>query len=105
LQGKEIIPKNQLYPVATAARVANTAKTDSTSGIILYPNPATGSFWLKFNAKQARIIIYDVSGREVMPARIIQSGSPVNIADLKAGLYLIYIDINGVRITKHLIKG
>lgn len=105
LQGKEIIPKNQLYPVVSAARVVNTVKTDTTSGVILYPNPTTNSFWLRFNAKQARIIVYDVCGREVMPSRIIQSGSPVNITDLKSGLYLIYIDINGVRITKHLIKG
>jgi hypothetical protein len=104
LQGKEIIPKNQLYPVASAARVANTAKADTTSGITLYPNPAAGSFWLKFNAKQARIIIYDVLGHEVMPVKVIQSGESINISRLKEGHYLIRINVNGVSVTKQLIK-
>lgn len=108
-QPKEIIPKNQLYAVSpTLANTSLAVSQSEVSGnkdIILYPNPAAGSIQLKFNARQARIIIYDVLGRQVMPQTIIQSDKPVNIANLKDGLYLIQIDVNGVKTTKHLVKG
>jgi hypothetical protein len=103
-QPKEIVPKNQLYPAAlSAARLAVAASASNTT-TILYPNPAAGSFRLKFNAAQARIVVYDVLGREVIPSKVIYSNQAIDISHLKEGVYLIQMDVNGVRTTKSLRK-
>lgn len=107
-QGKELIPKNQLYATALSLANSNVAvtheKTAAEKDIILYPNPAAGNVRLKFSAKQAKMIIYDALGRQVVPARIIHSGQPVNISHLQPGVYLVQLDVNGVKTTKHLVK-
>jgi hypothetical protein len=108
-QPKEIIPKNQLYAVAATASNARMAISSKEplvkdDNVILYPNPSAGSIRLRFKGKQARMVIYNTSGQVVMPARMIQHDQAVNVSHLQDGLYLVQVDINGVRTTKHLLK-
>lgn len=108
LQGKEIIPKNQLY--ATSLTLVNSSlataheQAITRKDIVIYPNPAATHVRLKFNAKQVKIIIYDALGRQVTPARLVYPGQEISTAQLRPGVYLIQIDINGVKTTKHLVK-
>lgn len=109
-QPKEIIPKNQLYAVATSvpgAQMVISPKKALSAGndVVLYPNPASGNIRLKFKGKTGKMVIYDVSGQVVAPAKNIASDQAVDISNLKDGLYLIQLDVNGVRTTKHLFKG
>lgn len=109
-QPKEIIPKNQLYAAASAVSNARTAiaskhAAEKNDNVILYPNPSAGNIRLKFRGRQAKMVIYDVSGQIVVPASVIRNDQAVDISHLKDGLYLIQIDVNGVRTTKHLFKG
>ncbi|TWI86395.1 PA14 domain-containing protein [Chitinophaga japonensis] len=111
-QPKEIIPQHQLYATPSAAAGARMMMVNSKPAagednrdILLYPNPASGNIRLQFKGKQARMIMYDVSGQVVMPARIISSGEAVDISTLQDGLYLIRIEVDGVTTTKRLFKG
>lgn len=109
-QPKEIIPKNQLYATVSTASNARTAiaskhAAEKNDNVILYPNPSAGNIRLKFRGRQAKMVIYDVSGQIVVPASMIRNDQAVDISHLKDGLYLIQIDVNGVRTTKHLFKG
>ncbi|MBC9797100.1 PA14 domain-containing protein [Sinomicrobium weinanense] len=103
-QPKEIIPRNQLY---SAGRTI-TVRTENTSGqgtnAILYPNPASGDLRLQFDAQKARMTVYDMSGRMVIPAMAVRPDEPVDISRLKMGQYIVRFHINGKETTKHLIK-
>jgi hypothetical protein len=109
-QPKEIVPASQLYASASAlgnnllAAAAKEAVMTNEKDVVLYPNPATGSVWLKFAGRQAKVIVYDVLGRQVLPSRTISAGQPLNISGLQKGVYLIQLDVNGVKTTKHLVK-
>jgi hypothetical protein len=109
-QPKEIIPRNQLYSLSTGIPndqivISPKTKLKGADNILLYPNPASGSIRLKFPAKKARMVIYDVSGQVIIPAKMIEPDKPVDISELKDGLYLIQVEANGVSTTKHLYKG
>lgn len=108
-QGKEIIPKNQLYATSAALTAANLALAGKDThtmekNILLYPNPAQSSVRLQFNAKQARMSIFDAVGRQVAPARIVSNGQTIDVSRLPTGVYLIQLDINGTKTVKHLVK-
>lgn len=103
-QVKEIVPKNQLYSVGLSASSLAVASPAVSGKVILYPNPASGSVRLKFNAAQARIVVYDMLGRTVIPSRVVYSNQAIDISALKEGVYLIQVDVNGVRTTKHLVS-
>lgn len=107
-QGKEIIPRNQLYAaplsLITNSVAATFNKAADTKDITLYPNPASDHVRLKFNAKQAKATIYDALGRQVSAARTISSNQQISTSQLKPGVYIIQIDINGVKTSKHFVK-
>jgi hypothetical protein len=101
-QVKEIVPKNQLYPAALSPALLAVTSHATNSNVVLYPNPAAGSVRLKFNAAQAKIVVFDVLGREVIPLKIIHSNQAIDISHLKEGVYLIQMNVNGVKTTKSL---
>lgn len=107
-QGKEIVPQAQLYTVPLLnARVA-TVKPSSIeipSQLSIYPNPAGSTVRIRFTGKQAKLSIFNSIGQEVAPVRTIQPDEAVDVSKLKAGVYLIQLDIDGVRVTRQLVKG
>lgn len=105
-QVKEIIPTNQLYTTGLTgtARVAALQPATTATKVMIYPNPTSNDVHLQFNATQAKVTIFDLLGRQVMPARPVQSGETLNISALPQGAYLITIDANGTRTTKTVVK-
>ena len=82
-----------------------------SSGLVIYPNPASASLNLKFNLTKSEIInlkITDGSGR-IIEKRMIQANNgititSINIEKLSKGLYFLETTINGVKERTSFIK-
>gem|GEM_PF-2541209 len=83
------------FGVGSPTSVQNT-KGKNNSDITVYPNPATGNIILKGIAKNDRVAVYDVSGKNVVSWNIVNEQQSFNISALKAGYYLAHVlDSNG----------
>lgn len=81
-----------------------TSLSEEKAGSFLYPNPTHGSIQLTYSGKRASLSIHDALGHEVVPATAVQSGETVDIAHLDKGLYLVQVEVDGVRRTERIIK-
>jgi len=73
------------------------------AGISVYPNPASGTLNVKWNAANAgtaTVSIADVTGRQVLKTNVDMSQAsgtaPVSLNGISAGIYMINIKANGV---------
>ena len=83
----------------TEAQTANTPHF-ATVNISMFPNPAYESFSLNIS-EIAEIVIYDLAGRIVKTAT--HNNNAISVTDLKAGIYLVHIEVEGKTITQKLI--
>jgi hypothetical protein len=73
--------------------------SDKTAAI--YPNPANNRFAIR-GIKQSDLEIVDLKGESVLFIQSVTENSPVNIASLKPGMYLVKIYDNNEVVTKKL---
>ncbi|MBK9318782.1 MAG: T9SS type A sorting domain-containing protein [Bacteroidetes bacterium] len=78
------------------------AYTNANNLIHVYPNPAKNNFTIELtpteNDQDARVLIYDMTGREIFSSELIlnygqRSMKVINTRDLKNGTFLIKIKI------------
>ncbi len=72
-----------------------------TTGVSVYPNPASGSLHIKWHAAntgQGTVTLTDVTGRQVVNNTIEMSNgnTSVDLSGLKAGLYIISVKAAGI---------
>ncbi len=74
---------------------------ESTSSLLVYPNPTSESFTIEINSYQANesiIYIYDIHGKMIITSTIAKNENmtQINVKDWKKGLYIIRLyDKNG----------
>lgn len=94
----EIIYDNvEFYSNETAS-----VKQNNIAGLKMYPNPVTGgTLNITSNANTVKTVaIYDVLGKQVVNTT---TNSTVNVANLKAGVYIVKITEEGKTATRKLI--
>ena len=69
----------------------------------IYPNPAVDMFYIE-GVKNARVNIYDISGRQVFETNARNKTLKVNVSDYPKGLYLVRIRKGTTVVTKKLIR-
>jgi predicted extracellular nuclease len=76
---------------------------NAIAGLDIYPNPVTnGVLNINTTANDAKnVVVYDVLGKQVVNTTI--SGSTVNVANLKNGVYIVKITENGKTATRKLV--
>ncbi|MCB0396328.1 MAG: T9SS type A sorting domain-containing protein [Flavobacteriales bacterium] len=76
-------------------------------GLMLFPNPAHGSFFVKAAAQgNATIEIYDAIGHKVVMKQVqLHSGQtlPIQVSTLVPGLYMVSVKWNGQQMTNRLM--
>ncbi len=91
--------------VVTVNGLVNTAIRDLNADMIsIYPNPTRGYVTINSNDLINKIVIADVSGREVLAQGGIGDKGSLNISSLSAGVYTISIYTEGSFSTHRLIK-
>ncbi len=81
-----------------------TQEEKKLSTTSVYPNPFTDVIQLDFNANTANIVIHDNLGHTMIPSKNIASGKTINLSSLKKGVYLITIEIDGLKEIKRIVK-
>ncbi|MCL8538216.1 T9SS type A sorting domain-containing protein [Chryseobacterium gallinarum] len=85
----------------TEGAMLGTVETNSTSGVGIYPNPASEYVYLKSKSKITHAEIFDSTGRR-MNAQY--SGSRIDVRNLQPGTYLIKITSGNETYSQKLIK-
>ncbi|MCL8538217.1 T9SS type A sorting domain-containing protein [Chryseobacterium gallinarum] len=85
----------------TQQSMLGTVETNSTSGVGIYPNPASEYVYLKSKSKITHAEIFDSTGRR-MNAQY--SGSRIDVRNLQPGTYLIKITSGNETYSQKLIK-
>ncbi len=71
---------------------------------IIYPNPNSGNFTLKYNSSEAKEInIYNLQGEKIYSKWIVNASANVNISNLKPGSYLVTLTVEDEVLTKRII--
>ncbi|MFW5759125.1 MAG: M14 family zinc carboxypeptidase, partial [Bacteroidota bacterium] len=76
----------QLVPVDVA-----THQNDSTQNIVFYPNPTSGVLNVKSNVTIERIIVSDLSGRQIFEYQPKASDFNISLDHFSSGVYLISV--------------
>lgn len=79
-----------LQAVAVINRQALSVPEFDIAKAYLYPNPAQGQFYIK-SAVSTDVLMYDMAGREVLSIKNKRDNEPVNISQLKAGVYNVVL--------------
>lgn len=71
----------------------------------LYPNPTAAELYVNLNKtiNKGKINVIDASGRQILSSEITQNNTPLNIENLKEGLYFIRIYNNGLVQTQKFV--
>lgn len=89
-----------IVPLGTyALRVAQ----NEIAGLSIYPNPVVnGNLFITSNSGANKlVVIYDVLGKQVAKANIIDQ--PVNVSNLNGGVYIVKITEDGKTATRKLV--
>ncbi len=95
-----------LAAVNKALSLVNTSETvESTSNLVLYPNPSSGTFYFQVNSsnKAAHLTIFDTTGKEISQ-EMMTSFLAVDLSDYPDGLYYYNIQIGEQFLQGKLIK-
>lgn len=98
------------YPFATLSTVSAsaTARQNTNSGIKAWPNPVfDGTLSLTNYSGEtiSKITIYSLDGKIVLDEEIVQASTPVSVANLKKGIYILKImSENSVQSQKLVIQ-
>lgn len=80
----------------------STSEAETESSVILYPNPVKEVLYFKSAEKVKKAELFDMSGR-IISVVAVQNNS-ANLADLKAGTYVIKIHTKDTVIVSKIIK-
>ena len=93
-------PRNSASPLNSCSLATSQ---NAIAGLDIYPNPVTnGTLNINTTANDAKnVVIVDILGKQVVNTTI--SGSTVNVANLKNGVYIVKITENGKTATRKLV--
>lgn len=76
--------------------------TDSNSLVQVFPNPVYSSFTVKYSVPgnpSLTLIMYDITGRQLMLLENVGSGQTVDMSALSKGLYIVHIlSLSGTKV-------
>ncbi len=80
-------------------------ETAAANDVKVYPNPANTNFFIESPKSISRVILYDITGKQVFVNNSVKNNVSVDVSALTQGLYLyrVYL-INNHIVTGKLIK-
>ena len=75
---------------------------NNKNNVTIYPNPSESQLYIKFTADQAEISITDIVGREIKKVLLTNEKNPIDVSDLREGLYNVSVKTKNYFITKRV---
>lgn len=94
---------NALFDSTGAVLAVDDYATIDIVNISIYPNPTSDIFYIRGLQEKASLIIYDINGREIL-RRQDYLNEPIDIYNLRTGLYMIKVENETVSSIRKLIK-
>lgn len=78
-------------------------KQNSISGLKVYPNPVVnGNLFITSDSNETKqVIVYDLLGKQVLKTNV--TNQPLNVSNLKSGVYMVRISEEGKTATRKLV--
>lgn len=82
-------------------QISSQTKDISTSEMKIFPNPATDYIEISnLNSEDTEISIFNLSGMQIMCARLNMADNKLNVSSLKKGIYILKIASNTFKFSK-----
>lgn len=101
---EEDLDINTTITVVEGDHVVNVNELTERPSFMVYPNPAVQSITIQGDdfPTEKNVSIYDISGRLVMQEKL--SGETLNVSALKAGTYILEVNVDGKRLQEQFVK-
>lgn len=97
---------NDIWPYLDAVMCNSTAIEEQKSlenTIQVYPNPAANSVQIQANAPIQQVIVYSLTGKELLRVLPAQNQTLLDVSTLSAGVYLTQVQTQNAVITQQLV--
>lgn len=76
------------------------------AGIIAtaYPNPSTGKITVKANMANGEALVYDIYGKQIAAASIVDGHAEFDLSDYSSGIYVVRLSGDGGNTTVKIVK-
>ena len=74
-----------------------------TTGVLIYPNPATAEVTILFNLSSAELMVYDTQGKLVKQGSI-HTGEKISLQELEPGVYFFEVSMEQGKAVKRIVK-
>lgn len=107
---REVVPQNRLYqPLSGGGMAYRPMGTGSAENelLLIGPNPFRDAVKVNVNGTTAEILevrLYNFSGMEAIPPRMITNGQTVNLSGVPAGVYIMRVVADRKVYTRRLVK-
>ena len=101
--GSNLVANNVVLFDGSNFEVLALEEVEHQSNFVLYPNPTNSEITLEFEGKDGLIELLDLSGKTVFSSKVI-SGQKLQIQSLKAGSYLVDLNLAGKHTFTKFIK-
>jgi hypothetical protein len=102
----QVTDGNGCIGMSASLAVINVGITNlyDQASVMIVPNPATDVFTLNVNSELigTTYAISDLTGREILSGNINTTSTPVSVADISAGVYLVTVSDGKSNITKRM---
>ncbi len=73
----------------------------SAENVLIYPNPTKGLFYFRTPDTGKELYVFDLSGKKVYGEKIHQYSTPINLDDLKKGMYILKYNGKSFKLVIH----
>jgi hypothetical protein len=101
--GSNLVANNVILFDGSNFEVLALEEVEQQSNFVLYPNPTNSEITLEFEGNDGLIELLDLSGKTVFSSKVI-SGEKLQIQSLKAGIYLVDLNLAGKHTFTKFIK-
>lgn len=95
---------NNLASSWVASNTLNLIENESDSQIVIYPNPTSDLITITSKMEMSKIEIFDLEGRFIQTFTTKYGVNEIDFSRLSNGIYMLRIEINGISITRKVIK-
>ena len=95
---------NNLASSWVASNTLNLIENESDSQIAIYPNPTSDLITITSKMEMSKIEIFDLEGRFIQTFTTKYGVNEIDFSRLSTGIYILRIEINGISITRKVIK-